>query len=299
MNSKQLQYAVLLSEVRNFSQVAEHLNISQPALSKQISGLEQELGLRLFDRSTTPLSLTPAGTHFIQSAKELLYREDQLKRSMEDFKSGQRGTLTIGISPFRSLYLIAPVAKKIRENFPGIEVVLHEAGSDQLRKDAAEGKLDFAIVNLPVDDSILDVTPIEPDKLILAVPKSMLGRISPLPSSPLPRLDLKECRELPFIVVGQSQEMRRLFDKLCTAADLKPEIAMEVVGVTTAWAMARAGIGATLLPLQFAASMSSDDALSYFVLESSTHSRQPAVITRRGQYLSEYAKFAIELLIHT
>ena len=299
MNSKQLQYAVLLSEVRNFSQVAEHLNISQPALSKQISGLEQELGLRLFDRSTTPLSLTPAGTHFIQSAKELLYREDQLKRSMEDFKSGQRGTLTIGISPFRSLYLIAPVAKKIREKFPGIEVVLHEAGSDQLRKDAAEGKLDFAIVNLPVDDSILDVTPIEPDKLILAVPKSMLGRISPLPSSPLPRLDLKECRELPFIVVGQSQEMRRLFDKLCTAVDLKPEIAMEVVGVTTAWAMARAGIGATLLPLQFAASMSSDDALSYLVLESSTHSRQPAVITRRGQYLSEYAKFAIELLIHT
>lgn len=299
MNSKQLQYAVLLSEVRNFSQVAEHLNISQPALSKQISGLEQELGLRLFDRSTTHLSLTPAGTHFIHSAKELLYREDQLKRSMEDFKSGQRGTLTIGISPFRSLYLIAPVAKKIREKFPGIEVVLHEAGSDQLRKDAAEGKLDFAIVNLPVDDSILDVTPIEPDKLILAVPKSMLGRISPLPSSPLPRLDLKECRELPFIVVGQSQEMRRLFDKLCTAADLKPEIAMEVVGVTTAWAMARAGIGATLLPLQFAASMSSDDALSYFVLESSTHSRQPAVITRRGQYLSEYAKFAIELLIHT
>ena len=299
MNSKQLQYAVLLSEIRNFSLVAEHLNISQPALSKQISGLEQELGLRLFDRSTTPLSLTPAGTHFIQSAKELLYREDQLKRSMEDFKSGQRGTLTIGISPFRSLYLIAPVAKKIREKFPGIEVVLHEAGSDQLRKDAAEGKLDFAIVNLPVDDSILDVTPIEPDKLILAVPKSMLGRISPLPSSPLPRLDLKECRELPFIVVGQSQEMRRLFDKLCTAVDLKPEIAMEVVGVTTAWAMARAGIGATLLPLQFAASMSSDDALSYLVLESSTHSRQPAVITRRGQYLSEYAKFAIELLIHT
>lgn len=299
MNSKQLQYAVLLSEIRNFSLVAEHLNISQPALSKQISGLEQELGLRLFDRSTTPLSLTPAGKHFIQSARELLYREDQLKRSMEDFKSGQRGTLTIGISPFRSLYLIAPVAKKIREKFPGIEIVLHEAGSDQLRKDAAEGKLDFAIVNLPVDDSILDVTPIEPDKLILAVPKPMLGRISPLPSSPLPRLDLKECRELPFIAVGQSQEMRRLFDKLCTAADLEPEIAMEVVGVTTAWAMARAGIGATLLPLQFAESMSTDDALSYFTLENSTQSRQPAVITRRGQYLSEYAKYAINLLIQT
>lgn len=296
MNSRQLQYAIKLSDTRNFSQVAEQLNISQPALSKQILSLEQELGVRLFDRSTIPLSLTPAGEYFIQSAKELLYREDQLRRSMEDFKSGQRGNLVIGISPFRSLYLIPHIAKKVREKYPGIQIVLHEAGSDQLRKEAAEGKYDFAIVNLPVDESVLDVTPIEPDTLVLAVPKSMLDKLPPVSGSGLPQIDLADCRELPFIVVGQSQEMRRLFDKLCASADFHPNIAAEVVGVSTAWSMAHAGVGATLLPLQFAVNMSSDDALVFFTLKSSTQSRQPAVITRRGQYLSPYAEYAIRLL---
>ena len=152
MNSRQLQYAIKLSEIRNFSLVAEQLNITQPALSKQILTLEQELGVRLFDRSTLPLTLTAAGEHFIREAKDLLYREDQLVKSMSDFSSGSRGRLTIGISPFRSLYLIHTVAKKIRDRFPGIEIVLQEAASDQLRKDAAEGKFDFAIVNLPVDE---------------------------------------------------------------------------------------------------------------------------------------------------
>lgn len=296
MNSRQLQYAIKLSEVRNFSLVAEQLNISQPALSKQILTLEQELGIRLFDRSTVPLSLTAAGEHFIREAKDLLYREDQLLKSMSDFKSGSRGKLTIGISPFRSLYLIHAVAKKVRDQFPGIEIVLQEAGSEQLRKDAAEGKFDFAIVNLPVDESVLDVTPIESDRLVLAVPKAMAEQVPYTGSSPLPQVILEECRELPFIVVGQHQELRRLFDKLCSSADLQPTIAMEVVGVTTAWAMARAGIGATLLPLQFAGSMATDDALTYFALGAYTQTRQPAVITRRGQYLSEYAKYAIELL---
>jgi len=72
MNSRQLQYAIKLSEVRNFSQVAEQLNISQPALSKQILSLEQELGVKLFDRNTSPLTLTPAGDIFIEEAKNYL-----------------------------------------------------------------------------------------------------------------------------------------------------------------------------------------------------------------------------------
>ena len=75
MNAKQLQYVIALSQARSFSEVAEQLNISQPALSKQVIGLEQELGVRLFDRSTTPLSLTPAGEHFVREAKDLLFKE--------------------------------------------------------------------------------------------------------------------------------------------------------------------------------------------------------------------------------
>ena len=74
MNTRQLQYALELSKSLNFSAVAERLGISQPALSKQILHLENEIGVKLFDRSTNPLTVTPAGEHFFREAQRLLLR---------------------------------------------------------------------------------------------------------------------------------------------------------------------------------------------------------------------------------
>ena len=76
MNTKQIQYALALSETLSFSQVAEQLGITQPALSKQIQHLETELGVKLFDRNHSPLTLTPAGEYFVRNARELVYKED-------------------------------------------------------------------------------------------------------------------------------------------------------------------------------------------------------------------------------
>lgn len=293
MNSRQLQYAILLSETLNFSQVADKLGISQPSLSKQILALEAELGIKLFDRNHSPLTMTPAGEYFIQEARELLYKEDQLYKGLDRFKSGENGRLVIGVTPFRSLYLMPGIVRAIKKKYPGIQVVLHEASSAQLRKDALEGRHDFAILNLPVDDSVLDTVPIEPDTLVLAVPSCLLDR---LPKDAETDLDFAQAKELPFVVLGQSQELRQLFDKLCAAADFHPNIAAEVVGVTTAWAMAHAGIGAALLPLQFISSQNFDDSLCLFTIRNNSYVRQPAIVTRRGQYISEYARYAMELL---
>ena len=296
MNSRQLQYAVMLSETRSFSHLAEQLCISQPALSKQILSLEQELDVRLFDRSTTPLTLTPAGEYFIQQAKDILFRENQLVQSMEGFRNETRGKLTVGISPFRSLYLIPHMVQMVRSRYPGVQICLHEVGSDLLRKEASEGKYDFAIVNLPVDESVLDVIPLEPDTLVLVLPKSMLGILNLAHADNLTEISFADCKDLPFIAVGQTQEMRRLFDKLCTSAGFSPNIIMEVVGLTTAWAMTCAGIGATLLPLQFVSSVSWGEGICLLAIKESISLRQPAIVTKRGQYLSEVAKFAITSL---
>lgn len=295
MNSRQLQYAVLLSQIRNFSQVAEKLNISQPALSKQILSLENELELKLFDRTTTPLTVTPAGQHFIQEAQELLYKEDQLLRSMERFKSGEAGQLVIGVTPFRSSYLIPDVIKEFRSAFPNIQVKLQEAGSDVLRKEAAEGKYDFAVINLPVDESVLDIIPLEADRLVLVVPSEWKHLLS-LPED-CRGIDFSACRELPFAVVQKNQEMRLLFEKLCATHNFHPHIAAEVVSLTTAWSMACSGVAATILPLQFVSCKIRDEQLTVLELRNTIYTRQPAIVTRKGQYLSAPARHAIQLLI--
>lgn len=296
MNPRQLQYAVLLAQTGNVSQVAQQLGITQPALSKQILRLEEELGVRLFDRDRSPMALTPAGEVFIREAEDLLYREDQLLRSMEQFRSGKAGRLTIGISPFRSLYLMPDIARKIRAKHPGVQVCLREQPSDILRQSAAEGRYDFAVVNLPVDDSLLEVIPLEPDQLVLAVPNGLLHTLSHVPDGHLAPLDLADCSTLPFVVVGKNQEMRQMFQRLCARTQTHPPIAMEVVGVATSMAMANAGIGAALLPLQFIGEGNLGDKVTLFTIRDNTFVRQPAVVYRRGQHLSEAAAYAIDLL---
>ena len=295
MNDRQLQYAILLSEIRSFSQVAEKLNISQPALSKQILSLESELDLKLFDRSTTPLTVTPAGQYFIREARDLLYREDQLMRSMERFKSGEAGQLVIGVTPFRSSYLIAYIVKSCRTAYPHIQVKLQEAGTDILRKEAAEGKYDFAVVNLPVDESVLDIIPLEADRLVLVVPPQWKPLLA-LPED-CREVDFSLCRELPFVVVQKNQEMRTLFEKLCATHNFHPNIAAEVVSLTTAWAMACAGVAATILPAQFVNCRKGEAELTVLDIQNAQYTRQPAIITRKGQYISAPAQYAIDMLI--
>lgn len=293
MTLRQLQYAILLSKEGSFSVVAEKLNITQPALSKQILSLENELGVKLFDRNCSPIALTPAGAHFIPRASEIVSKEEHLLRSMEQFKTGQAGQLVIGITPFRSSYLVSKVITEVKQAFPHIIVKLCESGNDTLRKEVVDGKYDFAVVNLPADDSLLDIRMLEPDRLVLVVPKALRSKIPTQGNT----VDFTDCKDLPFVVVGEHQEMRQLFDKLCTCAGFLPEINAEVIGLTTAWSLAREGVGATLLPWQFISHDLSRDNVDILDIRGLPYSRQPAIVYRKGQYLSEAAKFTMELLM--
>ena len=294
MNSKQMQFAIVLSQTLNFSQAAQQLNMTQSALSKQIMALEKELGVKLFDRTCSPVSLTPAGETFVRQAQELIYQEKLLLQTMTRYSTGESGRLVIGISPFRSLYLMPDLIHRLQEKYPGIQVELQETNSTQLRKNAAEGAYDFAIVNLPVEDSLLDITPLEPDTLVLAVPNALA---STLPcEADCNALDFAQCKELPFVVVSKSQELRQLFEKLCAGAGFLPHITAEVVGLSTAWAMVQAGVGASLLPLQFLTADKYSSGLKLFTLKDNPYSRQPVIVTRRGRELPDYAQYAIDLL---
>lgn len=292
MNNKQLQYVIQLAEYKNFSQVAQQQNISQPALSKQIIHLENELGVKLFDRSTSPLSLTPAGEYFVQQAEKLLFEQDLLIKTMERYKSGENGRLVMGVSPFRSLYLMPETVRKIKERFPGLQIILSEYGRVHLLKELSEGTYDFAIMNLPVDEASFETIPLEADTMVVAVPNHLL----PCIEQPADTLTMEQCRSLPFVILSPGQEMRQLFDHLCKKHNVQPPVHTEVVGITTAWEMVRAGVAATLIPKQFIRSNPDACNVTLFPLQQASYVRQPAIVLRRGQYLSPYAQYAIDLL---
>lgn len=294
MNSRQLQYAVLLAKARSFSHVAEDLGISQPALSKQIIALEEELGVKLFER-TTPLTLTAAGEHFAARAEHLLFEEEQLLKTMERYRTGESGKLVIGISPSRSIYLMPDFVRAMKKQFPRLQIILREGSTALLHKGICDGLYDFAILNLPVDEMQLDVRPMKQDSLVLAVPQALLPLIPEAPQAPDAPLDLAACEALPFVTLSPGQELRGQFDKLCAQARLEPDIQLEAGSVIATWAMVREGFGAAVLPLQFI-QHSMDDSVRIFPLRQIAATRQPAVVLKRGQYISPYTEHAIGLL---
>ncbi len=299
MNTRQLQYALLLSRERSFSLAAEQLKITQPAFSKQILNLEKELGVTLFDRSSNPLSLTPAGETFISHARELVFKEDQLKELMDGYRHNNFKKLTIGISPFRCSYMIGDVVRILQQRYPNLQVVLQETGSEELHKNAVDGSADISIMNLPVDETLLDIFPLEPETIVLAVPDELIPALPPVENDgdyPYPVINLAECENLPFIVLGKHQELRQLFDKLCLLSHLHPTICTEAVGITTALHLALSGVGATILPLPVLLKNKMYSGLSYFSIKHCTFSRKPVIAIRKDIPLSDYAKDAIQLL---
>ena len=146
-----------------------------------------------------------------------------------------------------------------------------------------------------MDDSLLDVYPLEADRLALVVPGAVKHLLPPASDSQ--EIDFADCKELPFVVLQRNQEMRLLLDKLCATHDFHPRIVAEVVGLTTSWAMACAGVGATILPLQFVSRRVAQEDLTILPIKNTPYTRQPAIITRRGQYISPSARYAMDLLL--
>jgi len=293
MNSRQLQCVVVLAKTMNFSQAAEELKISQPAFSKQIIALENELGIKLFERTTPRLKVTPAGEFFVQKAKELLFKEDVLVKTMEKYKTGECGKLVIGVAPFRSLYMMPKLVSALKKRFPMLQIKLVELGIPVLNKGILDDEFDFAIMNLPVNDPELETIPLKKDEMVLAVPGDLLSHIQTGESG---AVNLKNCEKLPFATVGKQQDMRKVFDKLCAASGISPEIYVELTAVTSVREMVREGVAAAILPKQFIEQDSEKYDISVFPLENKAEERQPAIVKKRGQFMSEYAEFAIDFL---
>ncbi len=295
MNFRQMNYIVVLAETLSFSSAAEKLGVSQPAISKQIISIEKELGITLFNRSTVPFTLTPAGEEIVKRSKEMLYSQSQLQSIADEFKKGNKGRLIIGISPFRATYFLNETILKLREKFKGLEIVLKETTSAELHKLAVDGKVDLAIINQPFDDTLLDVIPLKEEKLVLVVPKNIAQRLK---RSQIEKPTLKSIEPFPFIALSKTQELRQMLNKLCANENANLNIVLEVNGITTAWNLAQTGVGATVVPMSFAENIKAKN-VSLFPLETVDSVRKPAIVTKKGAYLTKYTAHAINLLKNT
>lgn len=293
MDFRQLQYMLKVAEERSFSKAAQKLYIAQPSLSQYIQNLEQQLGVQLFDRTTVPLHLTYAGELYIETAKKILDLNYQLSQQMEDIANLKRGRLTIGLSPFRSTYIMPKVLPLFHERFPGIEVILLEGTSSELEELALKGSTDISIMTLPVEEKLFQYESILTEEILVVVPpqhplKSKLTK--KLHNHHLhPKIHLNELKDEPFILLKQDQKLHQIATQLCKEAGFKPRIILESESIEAAHALSTAGMGVTFVPDTLTLFTQMPQSPLYFSIADESPKREMVVSYRKGRYLSKAA----------
>ncbi|WP_043532446.1 LysR family transcriptional regulator [Litchfieldella xinjiangensis] len=166
MDTQSLQAFLAVADHGSFSLAGEHLHLTQPAVSKRIAVLEDQVGTRLFDRIGRRVSLTEAGRMLLPRAREILVMVDDSRRALSNLSGDVAGSLTMATSHHIGLHRLPPLLKSFTQVHPGVRLDLRFLDSEQAYQGVLDGDLEIAVVTLaPVPDPQLLVVPVWVDRL--------------------------------------------------------------------------------------------------------------------------------------
>jgi len=169
MNFQQLEYIVAVDTHRNFVKAAEACFVTQATLSMMIKKIEEELEVRIFDRSRQPVKPTEAGQKIILQARKILSEASKLKAIVYEEKAELKGELKIGIIPTLAPYLLPLFLKEFIQAYPEVKLVINEYTTDVVMHKLKTAELDAGILATPLQDASLDEQPLFYEKYYLYV----------------------------------------------------------------------------------------------------------------------------------
>lgn len=241
MELRHLRYFEAVARHSHVTRAASELHIAQPALSKQISQLEHELGVALFDRVGRNVRLTEAGEALLPHARAVMAQVEAARAEMAERIGLRRGRATVGTPPTVGTQLLPSVLAAFNRRYPGIELRLREAGVQALIELLETGLTDVAVVTLPVEDEHLAVVPLFTEEMLVVVWKSH-------PLAHRDEVPMAALREEPWVISPESYELRDATLGACQAAGFIPRIVLDGGETETLLRLAAAGVGVALVP---------------------------------------------------
>lgn len=213
MEFDQLRYFLRVADLANFTRAAEELGVSQPALSRSIQRLEEELGQPVFERQGRSLSLTDAGTLLQGRALQILSLIEDTKAKICD--DGQSGRVRVGAIPTIAPYFLPEVLQRFSEEFPRATLIVQESTTDHLLKSCTQGEIDLAILAAPVPAKYLEVEVLFKEELLLVLP----------PDHPLvekEKIRLSDVEPYPFVLLDEAHCLSDNIATLCRERSFQP-----------------------------------------------------------------------------
>lgn len=236
---RQLRYFDALARHGHFGHAASACSITQPALSVQIKELEQELGTALFERGARQIRLTMFGEEFAPRARAILRAMDELGDLAHAARGRFAGRLRIGVIPTIAPYLLPAIIRGLQASHPGLDIHVRETLTTRLLEELADGRLEAAIVALPVSEPSMTEIALFSENFVLVRPRS--DAASPVP-------DREKLREMRLLLLEEGHCFRDQALSFCDARSSSPREMLDGSSLSTLVQMVGAGIGVTLLP---------------------------------------------------
>ncbi len=288
-----LRALVVVAREGNMTRAASKLYMTQPALSAQIKRLEQELGQVLFVRHPRGMSLSEAGEVFIVHAQQALSSVERGKEALASLKDLGGGSLAIGGGATATTYLLPPVLGRFHQAYPGVRLFVRELSSRQVLEGVFTGDLDLGVVTLDPGEPLarhlrgkLLVEPWVEDELVLLVPPE-----HPLRGQSTFAWELLDAE--PFVFFEAHSAVRSLIDAHFRAAQVVPEVVMELRSIESIKKMVAQGIGAAFVSR---AALGPFDQGLVCAVEDGRVRRTLALVQREGQTPRRAAQVFVELL---
>jgi LysR family hydrogen peroxide-inducible transcriptional activator len=241
---RQLRYFDALAAHSRFGRAAAACGISQPALSMQIKELEEALGAQLVERGSRHVRLTKFGEEAVLRARDILRSVDELRDCARASRDGLAGRLRIGMIPTVAPYLLPTVIANIARMHPELDIHVREALTSRLIRELVEGRLDAAIVALPVSEPSLVEVALFKEHFLLVRPGEDEG--TPVPSG-------KMLRSMRLLLLEEGHCFRDQALSFCKMQSSLPREALDASSLSTLVQMVGAGMGVTLIPEMAAA----------------------------------------------
>ncbi|BBV01759.1 LysR family transcriptional regulator [Providencia hangzhouensis] len=241
MDIRSLRYFVEVVQLNGFSRAAESLFVTQPAISRSIKKLEDELGYTLLIREVDGVKLTEEGDILLAHAKQILSQFSCMKKALQERSGPISGVLPVGLPPVIASTYFADIIMAFSQRYPQVELKILELGTRKMREAMLNGEVETAAVMLPFADDRFEVHPFSTDRLMLLVSKQHPLAIREF-------VKFSEIVDEPFIFFSDDFLINELVVSACGVYGKKPTISGRSSHLDLVTAMVRAGVGVTLLP---------------------------------------------------
>ena len=249
MNDRQLRYVLAVAETRSISAAARQLFISQPSLSAMILSIEEELGVPLFDRSTTPLSLTYAGECYVEAAREILSVERDMLRRIRETGGAVRGPLSIGCSSATSSLIMSFLIPKFLRRYPEVRLQIIEDHASALGKYLRSREADVLCTPALLQESDFGKQVLSHENVVLLAPPLFQPKVlHDVPGARFPVYESRELNGMPFALMKHGHMTRELQDRVLREDGISPQILLETERWETCLSMVENNLAFTLLP---------------------------------------------------